>query len=268
MIEENTPLAKNKTNSKDKQEEVGGTNRGVNMQLFAEKASMRFTLKELAGILDDLNFQLSKQAMQHEKLERQETMAQMRAVQRETREDEDEIADASEENALKVKKMSNFELLEHIRLESRVMKVRFQEMNKAEDNVWRKCIEMKEKNMYLRNQLVDMKEDNQRLQAKLDDLTRDIDLQEDRSQKWRSAKDLDINHGHWKTRDTNNQYREVSKIGKRLDQDSISNEAVNQIVSFRYDPNQDLVNSLSARKLAKKFATGNVSEHDAVSMIN
>ena len=97
MAEE--PISVSKPNrDMDKQDSTTG---GTNLFLFAEKASMRFTMKELAGILDDLNFQLSKQAMQHEKLERQETMAQLRAVRNQA--DGDGIPnDASEENALRI----------------------------------------------------------------------------------------------------------------------------------------------------------------------
>jgi len=50
------------------------------LELFAEKAGLRFTMKELATILDDLNSKLCQQAVQHEILAGQDTAAQSKSI--------------------------------------------------------------------------------------------------------------------------------------------------------------------------------------------
>jgi hypothetical protein len=63
-------------------EDLGQSHRSKleRLELFAEKASLRFTIKELAAILDGLNTQLCQQAVQHEILAGQDTKIQIKSI--------------------------------------------------------------------------------------------------------------------------------------------------------------------------------------------
>lgn len=137
---------------------------------MGEKACMRLALKELAVLLDELNQSMCKQSVQQDIVLSEDTpTSQMRQImdlsmsqqrnsaQRARRPGEDlsdePMSGADSERLLALRRKSNLQLIESIRMDSRMMNIRFADFLAKENNIYTRLAKERERNQMLQAEL-------------------------------------------------------------------------------------------------------------------
>ena len=137
---------------------------------MGEKACMRLALKELAVLLDELNQSMCKQSVQQDIVLSEDTpTSQMRQImdlsmsqQRNSAQrahkpgndpSDDPISGADSERLLALRRKSNLQLIESIRMDSKMMNIRFADFLTKENNIYTRLAKERERNQMLQVEL-------------------------------------------------------------------------------------------------------------------